>query len=105
MPSIRLPAAVTGGLLTALFCVPLAPAILRLREWSPFLNYMPEGQPWWRTLGPLWWAGALRRIARRGSRPVALAATGPIPRGWCCCPRCGPSSRWCMSRAAGRGAT
>lgn len=78
VPSIRLPAVMTGGLLTALLCVPLAPAILRLREWSPFLNYMPDGQPWWRTLGPLWWAGAPAGLLVAGLAR-SRRHTGPIP--------------------------
>lgn len=57
-PHVSRLASLAAGALAALLCLPLAPAILRLREWSPVLNYMPEGQPWWQTLGPLWWAGA-----------------------------------------------
>ncbi|MBL8849962.1 MAG: glycosyltransferase family 39 protein [Planctomycetaceae bacterium] len=53
---IRIPAVLAAGVLSAVLCLPLAPAVLRLREWSPYLNYMPEGQAWWQTLGPLWWA-------------------------------------------------
>jgi len=49
-------AAIGAGGLAAILCLPLLPAIQRLREWSPVLNYMPEGQPWWKMLGPLWWA-------------------------------------------------
>lgn len=75
---IRLPTTLLAGALAALLCLPLAPAILRLREWSPFLNYMPEGQPWWQTLGPLWWAGApagllAAALMRLVGRPAAVS--------------------------------
>jgi len=56
-PRIGRIAVIGAGLLAAMLCLPLLPAIQRLREWSPVLNYMPEGQAWWKMLGPLWWAG------------------------------------------------
>jgi 4-amino-4-deoxy-L-arabinose transferase-like glycosyltransferase len=56
-PRISMFAAIGAGGVAAVLCLPLLPAIQRLREWSPILNYMPEGQRWWKMLGPLWWAG------------------------------------------------
>lgn len=37
--------------------LPLVPAVIRLREWGPFLNYSAADQAWFNTLGTLWWAG------------------------------------------------
>ena len=37
--------------------LPLIPAVLRLREWGPFLNYTPSDQSLWSLVGPFWWAG------------------------------------------------
>ena len=80
-PRIRFSAIAAASALSALLCLPLLPAILRMREWSPFLNYMPEGQPWWKTIGPLWWAAfpaglALTVILRR----FGSATTIPLRR-------------------------
>lgn len=77
-PRIRVLAAGAAGVVAAVMCLPLLPAIQRLREWSPVLNYMPEGQPWWKMLGPLWWAGvpagiALAWIFRNRAAPAAVA--------------------------------
>lgn len=46
-----------AGAVLVVLSLPLVPAVLRLREWSPFLNYMSGDQPLWQTVGPLWWLG------------------------------------------------
>lgn len=48
---------VLAGVVLILLSFRLLPAIQRLREWSPFLNYMSGEQPLWTTIGPLWWLG------------------------------------------------
>lgn len=62
-PRMHPVALVISGVIAAGLCAPLLPAIQRLREWGPILNYMPEGQPWWKMLGPLWWAGVPAGLA------------------------------------------
>jgi hypothetical protein len=49
----------------SLLCAPLIPAVLRLGEWGPFLNYMSADQSIWSFIGPLWWLGI----------PVGVAAS------------------------------
>lgn len=44
-------------LVCGVLCLPLVPAILRMWEWSPFLNYQRETQSVWRIIGPLWIVG------------------------------------------------
>lgn len=61
----------SAGVLLLLLIVPLLPAVQRMREWSPFLNYLNSSQPFWKTIGPLWWLGlpaglALTRLLSRG---------------------------------------
>jgi hypothetical protein len=78
-PRIGIFATIGAGGVAAVLCLPLLPAIQRLREWSPVLNYMPEGQPWWKMLGPLWWAAvpaglALAWILRRRNVPAVVSA-------------------------------
>jgi hypothetical protein len=46
-----------AGALFLIVILPLVPAVQRLREWSPFLNYMRGDQPLWTTIGSLWWLG------------------------------------------------
>lgn len=41
----------------AVVCLPLIPALLRLREWGPHLNYMTDDQRLWDFVGPFWWFG------------------------------------------------
>ncbi len=40
-----------------LICLPLIPAVQRLSEWGPYLNYMAGDQPVWNFIGPAWWIG------------------------------------------------
>jgi len=42
-------------LLTGVLCLPLLPAILRLREWSPYLNMRAPETPYWQTVSSFWW--------------------------------------------------
>ena len=46
-----------GFALTVALNLPLIPAVLRLREWGPFLNSTSIGQSPWAVIGPFWWAG------------------------------------------------
>lgn len=87
-PRIGRLAVIGAGGLAAVLCLPLLPAIQRLREWSPVLNYMPEGQPWWKMLGPLWWAAVPAGLAlawllrRRGTAPTVSARRLLLPALW-----------------------
>jgi hypothetical protein len=75
------PHVVSAGVLLVVLTMPLVPAMQRLREWSPFLNYMRDEQPVWETIGPLWWLGLPAGLlltwgfsrAVRGSPPVERA--------------------------------
>ena len=46
--------AVACGLL-ALSLLPLVPSLIRMQEWSPFLNFRTELPPFWKGVGPYWW--------------------------------------------------
>ena len=47
----------TAALLVAVCSVPLMPALFRMWEWSPFLNFQQNVSPPWEIIGPLWWIG------------------------------------------------
>jgi hypothetical protein len=72
----------------ALFLVsaPLVPSVLRVWEWSPFLNFMTSPTALWQVLGSLWWAGLpagwlLARVCslRSSSATSAMQATQGLP--------------------------
>ena len=46
-----------AALLVVACSAPLLPTLLRMWEWSPFLNYQQNVSPPWETIGPLWWFG------------------------------------------------
>jgi hypothetical protein len=52
----------TGGAF-ALTCVPLLPSVIRLNEWSPFLNYHTQPPSFTDVIGPLWWIGLPMGVA------------------------------------------
>lgn len=87
-PRIRIAPIAAASTVAAGMCLPLVPAILRMQEWSPSLNYMPEGQPWWKIIGPLWWAGlpsgiALTLLLRRlGPRVPIVLWRALLPAVW-----------------------
>jgi hypothetical protein len=58
-------AAMLGGVMTAVACSPLLPAVERLSEWGPLLNYQSRTTPLWNLFGPFWWLGL----------PVAITVT------------------------------
>jgi hypothetical protein len=69
-PGGILPLILAAGLLIVLG-LPLVPAVLRLKEWGPFLNYSQAGGSVWNVIGPFWWGaipiGVLWKwLARRG---------------------------------------
>ena len=72
-----------ANIVLAAICLPLIPAVTRLREWGPFLNYMAADQPLWNFIGPFWWLGVpvgcgCCWIARRVFvRPMAVEKKEP----------------------------
>ncbi len=44
-------------LLVSVFSIPLLPTLLRMWEWSPFLNFQQNNSLPWEIIGPLWWFG------------------------------------------------
>ena len=46
-----------AALLVVVCSVPLVPTLLRMWEWSPFLNFQQNNSPPWEIIGPLWWFG------------------------------------------------
>jgi hypothetical protein len=63
-------AAILGGVMTAVACSPLLPAVERLSAWSPMLNYQSGTTSLGTLFGPFWWLGL----------PVATAVTGLVKR-------------------------
>lgn len=47
----------TGAGLAVLLNLPLIPSVLRLRDWSQFLNFSPPGNSILAAFGAFWWAG------------------------------------------------
>lgn len=47
-----------AGLVIALATLPLLPAVQRMAEWSPFLNYRQQAPPLSELVGPVWWSTA-----------------------------------------------
>jgi hypothetical protein len=72
-----------ANIVLAVICLPLIPAVTRLREWGPFLNYMAADQPLRNFIGPFWWLGVpvgcgCCFIARRVFvRPMAVEKKEP----------------------------
>ncbi len=46
-----------ASLLVVVCLVPLLPTLLRIWEWSPFLNFQQNVSPPWEIIGPFWWFG------------------------------------------------
>ncbi|HUQ69160.1 MAG TPA: glycosyltransferase family 39 protein [Planctomycetaceae bacterium] len=63
-------AAILGGIVVAVACLPLAPAVERLAEWGPFLNYQTGTTSVANLLGPFWWLGL----------PLAIGVASLLPR-------------------------
>jgi len=43
--------------------IPLLPAVLRMNEWSEFLDYRDAPPPLWDMVGPMWWCGLPAGVA------------------------------------------
>jgi hypothetical protein len=84
---------VMAGLMIVLASLPLWPAVLRIAEWSPYLNYQRQSPKLTEFIGPIWWIGipvglvlsavAGRRGAKTGTTRTRLifitAAWGLLP--------------------------
>ncbi len=46
-----------SSLLLGILCLPLWPAVVRLREWGPFLNMLAPEASVWQTISSFWWLG------------------------------------------------
>lgn len=97
---------VVGGLVFLLLVSPLLPALQRMREWGPYLNYMPASPPFWKVIGPLWWLGwplgllgawLIRRVCRKNGSEISFTRSQFwLLAGWSLLPL---SALWLMTGA------